>query len=373
MFGLFRELRAANVLGINARNARFISPHNPRRLFPMVDDKLKSKALCVEHGIPAPALFGVVEAHGDLRGLPSLLEPYREFVIKPVRGAMGNGVLVVVDRDGAQWVKSSGARMDDAFLRHYVSGILSGLYSLAGNADRAMIEYRVQLHPSFEKVSYGGVPDVRVIVFKGVPALAMLRLPTRRSDGRANLHQGAIAAGIDIPTGVTQHAVQSNRLVEVHPDTGHRVVGFQVPAWEEILRIAAVCAEMTGLGYLGVDVVLDAQQGPLLLELNARPGLAIQIANFQGLLGPLEMLERVETSRLDPTERILLAKQVALDLRRGPLRHPAASPEATPDREAQVGISQVPRPLVEPAPQPEARQEPHQEPPPEAPQIEKVG
>ncbi|AKU90197.1 alpha-L-glutamate ligase-like protein [Vulgatibacter incomptus] len=324
MFGLFDKLKGAGVLGINARNARFISKHNPRRLFPLVDDKLRSKALCLENGIPAPELYGVVEAHGDLRELPELLAPYREFVIKPVRGAMGNGVLVVVDRDGPSYVKSSGVRLDEAEVRHYVSGILSGLYSLSGTTDRAMVEYRVQLHPVFGQIAYGGVPDVRVIVFKGVPALAMLRLPTSRSDGRANLHQGAIAAGIDLATGRTHHAVQSNRLVETHPDTGNRVIGVQVPRWEEILRIAAVSAEMTGLGYIGVDVVLDATQGPLLLELNARPGLAIQIANFQGLLGPLTMLERVDTWSLGVDQRIELAKEVARELRPRPL------PEATP-------------------------------------------
>jgi len=326
MFGLFDKLKERGVLGINARNARFITRHNPRRLFPLVDDKLKTKELCRQFGIPSPELYGTVEAHGDLRDLPRVLDRYSEFVIKPVRGAMGNGVLVVVGRDGPLYVKGSGVKLSPEDVRHYVSGILSGLYSLSGTNDRAMIEYRVQLHPTFQAISFGGVPDVRVIVFKGVPVLAMLRLPTRRSDGRANLHQGAIAAGIDIATGRTHHAVQSNRLIEVHPDTGNNVIGVTVPHWDEILRIAAVSAEMTGLGYIGVDVVLDAHHGPLLLELNARPGLAIQIANFQGLLIPLEQVERVDTTRLDTAARIALAREVAAGSRPHPLPEEAPVP-----------------------------------------------
>jgi alpha-L-glutamate ligase-like protein len=313
--GLFDGLSRAGVLGINARNARFISRYNPRRLFPLVDDKIRCKALCDEAGIPTPPLYGAVEAHGDLRDLPALLEPFPEFVIKPARGAMGNGVLVVAGRDGPLYRKSSGAHLDDRAIRHYVSGILSGLYSLSGTVDRAMIEYRVQLHPAFEAISFGGVPDVRVIVCKGVPALAMLRLPTQRSDGRANLHQGAIAAGIHISTGETIHAVQANRLIERHPDTGNPVIGVQIPHWDEILAIAARSYDVTGLGYIGVDVVLDGERGPLLLELNARPGLAIQIANFQGLLAPLERIERVETSGLDAQERIALAREISSSLR----------------------------------------------------------
>lgn len=342
MFGLFKQLHEQGVLGINARNARFISRYNPRRLYPLVDDKLQTKTLCEQHGIPSPELYGVIDAHGDLRELSELLRPHREFVIKPVRGAMGNGVLVVVENEGGAYRKSSGALVDDASLRHYVSGILSGLYSLAGSADRAMIEYRVQLHPAFDAISYGGVPDIRVIVFKGVPALAMLRLPTKRSDGRANLHQGAIAAGIDLATGVTHQAVQSNRLVDRHPDTLNQVVGFEVPSWDEILRISATAAEMTGLGYLGVDIVLDAKLGPLLLELNARPGLAIQIANFQGLLEPLSQLERVDTRGLDCEERIQLAQELARGLRRrqqqrAPATPPALQPETPRPEDLKIG------------------------------------
>lgn len=322
---IFRGLRRAGVLGINARNARYIQPHNPRSRFPLVDDKLRSKALCEAEGIPVPELYGVVEAHGDLRRIGEHLAPYPDFVIKPARGAMGNGVLVVVGREDGHYVKSSGAKLDDAALRHYVSGILSGLYSLSGNTDRAMIEARVQVAPAFEAISFGGVPDIRIIVYKGVPTLAMLRLPTRRSDGRANLHQGAIAAGIDIATGRTRNAVQANRLVEIHPDTQRGVIGVEIPQWDDFLHIAALCAEIFHLGYLGVDLVLDAKRGPLLLEVNARPGLAIQIANFQGLLEPLERIERVDTGRLRVDQRIELAREIAAELgSRPPTELPSA-------------------------------------------------
>lgn len=312
----FARIRDEGVLGINARNARFISRYNPRRFFPNVDDKLRSKALAQAHGIPTPDLLGTVEAHGDLRDLPALLAPHPEFVIKPVRGAMGNGVLVIVGREEGRFRKASGVTLDDAQVRHYVSGILSGLYSISGTSDRAMIERRVRVHAAFEAISFGGVPDLRVIVFQGVPAMAMVRLPTRRSDGRANLHQGAIAAGIDVSTGRTHHAVQSNRLIEVHPDTGQNVIGVQIPMWDEVLRIAAVSSEMTGLGYIGVDVVLDARDGPMLLELNARPGLAIQIANFQGLLHPLERIGQASLKGLDVAARVALGKEIARELAR---------------------------------------------------------
>ncbi len=55
-----------------------------------------------------------------------------------------------------------------------------------------------------------------------------------------------------------------------------------------MLLMAARSLEMTGLGYIGADMVIDRDRGPLLLELNARPGLAIQMANRAGLLDRIQ-------------------------------------------------------------------------------------
>jgi alpha-L-glutamate ligase-like protein len=180
-------------------------------------------------------------------------------------------------------------------LRQHLCDILSGMYSLAGRPDAALVQQRVLLHPAFAAVSYKGIPDVRVIVYRNEPAMAMLRLPTRESGGRANLHQGGIGTGIDLATGFTHHAVQHNRMVDRHPDTGMPLVGLRVPHWQEIHDIARRVASATELGFVGVDVIVDARQGPMLLEANARPGLAIQIANNRGLLPALRAIDaRIE-------------------------------------------------------------------------------
>jgi alpha-L-glutamate ligase-like protein len=155
-----------------------------------------------------------------------------------------------------------------------------------------MIEYRVAFDPLFEDIAYRGIPDIRTLVFRGVPVMAMVRLPTRASDGRANLHQGAVGAGIDLASGRTTSAVYRNRIVATHPDTDHVLAGLEIPNWSRLLDLAARCHDLTSLGYLGVDVVLDAHYGPLMLELNARPGISIQIANRVGLRHRLEKAER---------------------------------------------------------------------------------
>ncbi|MCC5805884.1 MAG: alpha-L-glutamate ligase-like protein [Opitutales bacterium] len=290
-----RILRERGVLGINARNHRFIQEHNPRRLYPRVDDKLFTKRLAMEAGIAIPPLYGTVEFHHQIRGFHDRMAAHDSFVIKPARGAGGNGVMVLVGRNGGDYLKTNGKPVPRAQIERHLANILSGLHSLGGHLDRAIIEHRVRSAPPLDTVSFQGVPDVRVLVFKGYPVMAMLRLSTSLSDGRANLHQGAIGVGLDIATGRAIHATCRNRIVTEHPDTGMAFTDIALPDWPTLLLLAARCYELTGLGYLGVDLVIDAEKGPLVLELNARPGLSIQIACGQGLLPRLQTVEREAT------------------------------------------------------------------------------
>jgi alpha-L-glutamate ligase-like protein len=280
------------VLGMNRRNTECILDQNPRTQFPVVDGKKQMRDLCVGIGVPTPDLYALVAAHSALRHLPRLLAGREDFVIKPNRGAGGRGILVIVRRDGPAFVRHNGQHLSEGEVTQHVSSIISGLFSLGGRADEALLQQRIVPDPAFERISFQGTADVRVIVYREVPAMAMLRLPTCESGGRANLHQGAIGAGVDLATGRTTRAVLRNRVTERHPDTGASVVGFEVPYWPQILEMSRRVSRATGLGYVGVDVVVDRRRGPLLLEANARPGLAIQIANGRGLLQRLGEIDK---------------------------------------------------------------------------------
>jgi len=309
MFALPKQLSHMGVLGINRRNADFVLPYNERRLYPLADDKLISKKLALKAGIAVPDLYATIEIQHQLRDLSTILAPFPEFVVKPAQGSGGDGIIVVAGRKKEHYRKASGELMTEAEMQHHVSNILGGIYSLGGQPDKALIEYLVKFDPVFRDIAYQGVPDIRVIIFLGVPVMAMVRLPTRQSDGKANLHQGAIGAGIDIATGLTKYAVQGNDNVSHHPDTENSVIDVQVPCWDEILRIASSCYELTGIGYQGVDIVLDQDKGPLMLELNVRPGLNVQIANRAGLLPRLNMVKRAMSVLTNAEQRIRFAKK----------------------------------------------------------------
>jgi len=304
-----RRLRACGVLSLNRRNALYTLPYNRRDRYPLVDDKALTKQLAMKAGVAVPELYGVIEIHRQLRDLPALLSRHWDFVVKPARGSQGDGIIVVTGRTHSLFRVADGTFLDEEEMNFHVSNILSGIFSLGGQTDKALIEYRVSFDPVFEAITYRGVPDVRIIVFLGVPVMAMVRLPTRLSGGKANLHQGALGAGIDMGTGTTLTAVWGTSIVEEHPDTGNPVAGVVIPKWDALLELGARSYELTGLGYQGIDIVLDRDKGPLILELNARPGLAIQMANRTGLSPRLEQIERYHAGLKTVAERVAFAKE----------------------------------------------------------------
>lgn len=286
MLGLWKTwkaLEAKGIMGINRRNADYVLKYNKRSLYPVVDDKILTKQRALAAGIRVPEMYGIIETEKQIEGLDRIIGERNDFVIKPAQGAGGDGILVVADRFEGRYKTVSGRIISHQEIEQQISTILSGLYSLGGHRDRALIEYRVTPDPIFRSISYEGVPDIRIIVLMGYPVMAMLRLPTRQSNGKANLHQGAIGVGVDLATGITLGGTWLNNKITRHPDTGNAVDGVQLPDWDGFMRLAANCYELCGLGYIGVDMVLDQDQGPMILELNARPGLNIQIANNCGL------------------------------------------------------------------------------------------
>lgn len=312
MIGLYRRLRHAGVLGLNDRNANYIMRRNPRRLYPLVDNKILCKNRLIEHAIAVPTLLGEISSQYEAGHLQQRLSGLGEFVIKPASGSGGDGIIVISGRQRAGWVTSSGRLLSLSDLQYHVAGILAGMYSLGGRPDSAMIEALIHPDPILKQIAPEGVADIRIIVYRGVPVMAMMRLPTRRSGGKANLHQGAIGAGVDMATGVTLKAVMNSSVVDLHPDTSEPVEAFELPEWPGLLQTAARCHNAIPLGYLGVDLVLDRDHGPLVLEMNARPGLAIQIANGAGLAKRLKRIDRLQDPEsLEPQERASIAVALA--------------------------------------------------------------
>lgn len=304
-------MKLSSILGLNARFQFYSYPYNLRCGKKIAASKLLTKRVLGKAGVQIPHIFARFKNYEsitnfDWKSLPS------SFALKPSRGLGGQGIIVVKKKSTEStklsplWVTTQRKRVSQEDLRLHAEDILDGAYSLGNLPDIAYIEEFVGRHKAFRKYAYRGTPDIRVIVFNSIPVMAMLRLPTRQSGGRANLHQGAIGVGVDIATGITTHAVLNGETIKFKPGTKRKLHGLKIPFWDKILEVAVSCQKASGLGYLGVDIVLHPEKGPLVLELNSEPGLDIQIANNSGLRKRLERVEELKV--LDAEHGVKIAR-----------------------------------------------------------------
>ena len=294
-------INAGNVLGLNARNRLFLSS-NKKEGRKIADSKLQTKRFLRRAGLPTPKILATFRTPSQINNFAWETLP-DNFVLKPSKGFGGQGVLIIKKKAkwAGEWYLMDGSLIKIQDLKFHAQEILSGLFSLHSGGDVAFIEERIKIQKIFAKYVWHGAPDIRVIVFNKVPVAAMLRLPTRASKGRSNLHQGAIGVGVDLATGITTHGILNGHFIKFIPETKRKINGLKLPQWDKILTLSVRAQEAVPmLGYFGVDIVLDKERGPMILELNARPGLEIQNAN----LSPLKKrLERVEGLEVDDSER----------------------------------------------------------------------
>ncbi len=281
----------SEVLGVNRRNLWYVDRCNGKKDVLLANHKLATKSTLSESGIPVPRTLASVENRRDLVNLD--FESLFAFALKPNSGRGGRGILIISGRENGVWRGPQNRYYERKRLVLHTLDILDGYHSGRNNPDIAYFEELVKPDFLFNRICSEGLPDIRVIVYKGKPILAMIRLPTKYSRGKANLHQGAVGVGVDIDTGLTSCAVLMRRYIDNHPDTGMRLRGLRIPNWERILAMSVGCYESTRIGYMGVDVVLDESRGPMVLELNAHPGLDIQLANKIGLMESLSVVDDI--------------------------------------------------------------------------------
>lgn len=290
----------SSILGLNARSQLFSYKYNLPANKKLANSKLAGKRALGKAGILVPETYAKFVTPKSLLkfdwdSLPG------SFVLKPNKGMGGEGIVVVKKRanDGNGWITTGRIRVTVDDLKLHVLDILEGAFSIRNVPDVAYIEEFVGRHKAFRKYAFRGTPDIRVIIFNKVPIMAMLRLPTKESGGRANLHQGAIAVGIDIATGITTRALWHGEYIRYKPETKRKLHGIRIPEWNKVLRLAVECQIVTGLGYLGADIIMHPKKGPMVLELNYMPGLSIQLANGDGLRKRLDRVEALDVRDAD--------------------------------------------------------------------------
>jgi alpha-L-glutamate ligase-like protein len=272
------------VLGINERNLSYISEYNTNKAKKIADDKVLTKTVLNKAEIPTPKLITIIHNQKELRELDFSSLP-NSFVLKPVTGLEGGGIEIFYNRDKQNnWIRGDKSKVSPDELYHHCIDILNGRFSIHQDPDSILIEERVKIHHEFKYYSYKGTPDIRVIVFNNIPIMSYIRLATKESAGKANLAMGAVGVGIDLAKGRTTTAIHGKSgYIEYVPGTKLRLSGLRIPYWSKMLQYAVEAQKATNLKFAAVDFLLDRDLGPLIVELNARPGLSIQLANDDGL------------------------------------------------------------------------------------------
>lgn len=272
------------VLGINERNLSYISEYNSNKAKKIADDKVLTKTVLNKAEIPTPKLITIIHNQKELRELDFNSLP-NSFVLKPVTGLEGGGIEIFYNRDKQNnWIRGDKSKVSPDELYHHCIDILNGRFSIHQDPDSILIEERVKIHHEFKYYSYKGTPDIRVIVFNNIPIMSYIRLATKESAGKANLAMGAVGVGIDLAKGRTTTAIHGKSgYIEYVPGTKLRLSGLRIPYWSKMLQYAVEAQKATNLKFAAVDFLLDRDLGPLIVELNARPGLSIQLANDDGL------------------------------------------------------------------------------------------
>jgi len=278
---LFTIDNPKGVIGLNRRNIEFIYPNNAQEHYVLADDKVKAKMILHENDIACARTYAVIERISQIKSTWADLQDQDALVIKPAKGCGGGGIKILKKNASGQW-QGSGKVMSDAQIFQHITSIISGLFSMASN-DACLIEECIVPHPFFAEIYDEGVPDFRIITLKGKPLMAMLRMPTSKSDGKANLHQKGVGIGVDMKNGTLTQVYDGKCYTNHHPDNETSVYGMRIPYWFTMLLLAKQTAKAFPLDYMGIDLVIDKVKGPQIMEVNVRPGLGIQLVNKCGL------------------------------------------------------------------------------------------
>lgn len=306
-----------SILSMNRRNRDLVFQYNPPHIYPLTTKDVM-KVTLHQLGIPTPETFAIIQEKKDLPIAERVMAEQSNFVIKPSSGLGGEGIMVVErteirgeNVDKRSVFRSKGREYSMQDLITHVRSILDGQFSSEWE-DTTIIERTIITDLRMQEYTWKGVPDIRVIVLEGFPIMAMARLPTAESGGKANLHKGGLGLGLTIANGdgVNPFWREHGGTIERHPDTGAVLTDLRIPEWNTVLEIAARAQVASRLGYAGVDIVLD-ESGPMVLEVNKRPGLEIQNTNLAGLLRRIRFVEdRFPEHRFRPVgEKVALCRE----------------------------------------------------------------
>ena len=327
------------ILWINARNLLYIKKFNDKKAIRLANDKIETKNFLSARWIPFAKNYAIIKDRKQLFDIDFSQLPDKNFVIKPNKWSKWNGIYVtkflgVIEKIEKKTKKNIWSKLsckikefenkvqklpnlphyyeindeiiDDNTFRRYIIDNLDGKNSMTSGNDQVIIEEKLLPGEWFKKFCKYWLADVRVIAFNLVPVWAMVRVQTKKSWWKANLAAWGIGFGIEIGSGKINSMFQKQKIYKSKfTDEFKAFKNFKIPYWDDILFLSSKIQYFVNLWYLALDRVIT-DEGPKLLEINARAGLEVQNISWIKLSKILDKVSDLKIS--DPEKWVEIAK-----------------------------------------------------------------
>ena len=204
------------------------------------------------------------------------LEGRGDIICKPIDGSSGQGILKCTPEE---------------------YGDPKALYQRLREAGIGIVEDKVIQHPAIAALCPTSVNTIRVATLLGDKKEGIVYAYIRIGNGKVmdNVDCGGMAAPVDIDTGVITGvgANKAGETYEIHPMTGTKIPGTQIPYWEDVKTMCLNAMHVVPqVRFVAWDVAIT-EDGPVFIEGNSFPSHAIPqfAAHFPDGIGILPRFE----------------------------------------------------------------------------------
>ncbi len=192
----------------------------------------------------------------SLQALADFVAKREKVLFKPEHGTHGKGIFTYKTSEGTERLKEI---FDDIYDKNY------------------LCEDFIIQHPEMAKLSNESVNSIRVLTLndhgnvKIIDAAVKMGADDNPFD---NLSSGGLAATVDVETGivVTKGVSSHYERFVYHPETGQKIIGFNIPMWDELKAMVTEAAtRMPDMPICGWDIAIS-ENGLCIIEVNSYPG-----------------------------------------------------------------------------------------------------
>ena len=206
----------------------------------------------------------------------AFLKDRGDLICKPIDGSSGQGIFKVTPEE---------------------YGDPGALYARLREAGIGIVEDVVRQHEAISRLCPTSVNTIRVATLLGDKKEGIVYAYIRIGNGRVmdNVDCGGMAAPVDLETGVISGvgANKAGEAYEIHPMTGARIPGTQIPYWDEVKKMCLEAMHVVPqVRFVAWDVAITPD-GPVFIEGNSFPSHAIPqfAAHFPDGIGILPRFE----------------------------------------------------------------------------------